>query len=92
MTVFVATLALLGLVICLLFAWFWQMIERRRVARQWVERERLLDRHVRAASVKPVAARVVVRPPTARDIRRRRGRPRGRRSTPRLTHSGRWRS
>jgi hypothetical protein len=78
MAVFASTLALLGLVLCLLFAWLWKRQERERVARQWVERERLLDRRFRTAS--------------AKDVRRRRGLPRGRPSSARLTHSGRWRS
>jgi Mg2+/citrate symporter len=60
MTLFIAALAILGLLICVFFAWFWREQERARVARQWIERERLLDR----------------RPPPAsrKEVRRRRGR------------------
>lgn len=83
MTVFVAILALFAIVFCLLFAWIWKRQERHRVARQWVERERLLDRRFRGAAAKAA---------TARDVRRRRGLPRGRRRGARLTHTGRWRS
>jgi len=57
MTLFVAALAGLGLVICAFFAWLWRKQEHWAVARQWIERERLLDRRQPPASPKEVLQR-----------------------------------
>ncbi|HSE04136.1 MAG TPA: hypothetical protein VLK35_08310 [Methylomirabilota bacterium] len=44
MTFFLVALAILGVLIWVVVAWLWRQEERSRVARQWSERERLLDR------------------------------------------------
>jgi hypothetical protein len=51
MSILVAALAVVAAGICLLFAWLWRQAERSRVARQWVERERRLDRRPSAKEV-----------------------------------------
>ena len=57
MSTFVVVAAAVVLGLCLLFAWVWRQAERGRVARQWVERERLLDRRSRPASAREVLQR-----------------------------------
>jgi hypothetical protein len=57
MTLFITALATLGVLIWVLFAWLWRRVERGRVARQWIERERLLDRRQPPASPKEVRQR-----------------------------------
>ncbi|HSB42866.1 MAG TPA: hypothetical protein VLK28_13610 [Methylomirabilota bacterium] len=57
MSLFAAAVALVAAGICLLFAWVWRQAERGRIERQWVERERLLDRRFRPASAREVLQR-----------------------------------
>ena len=64
MTGFVAVVVIFGLGLCLALGWLWRRMEQARIARRWIERERLLDRR---------------RPPmTSKEIRRRRARRRRR--------------
>jgi hypothetical protein len=57
MTLFLAAAAILGILVWVGFVWLWRQVERSRVARQWVERERLLDRRPRPASPREVLQR-----------------------------------
>jgi hypothetical protein len=47
----------LGLGLCVAVGWFWRRQEQARVARRWIERERLLDRRRPPLATKEVLRR-----------------------------------
>jgi hypothetical protein len=57
MTLLVALSTLLGLVLCVAVGWLWRRQEQARVARRWIERERLLDRRGPPRGAKEVRRR-----------------------------------
>jgi hypothetical protein len=57
MTLLVALSTLLGLVLCVAVGWLWRRQEQARVARRWIERERLLDRRGPPPGAKEVLRR-----------------------------------
>jgi hypothetical protein len=56
-TLLVALSVVFGLVLCVAVGWFWRRQEQARVARRWIERERLLDRRGPLPATKEVLRR-----------------------------------
>ena len=57
MTGFVAVVVVFGLGLCLALGWLWRRLEQARIARRWIERERLLDRRHPPMSSKEIRRR-----------------------------------